>query len=329
MMAMALTKKLRRPRHLPAGLKAGVAALGLAVVAALPLFGNEALTIQGIDILIFILLALSLNLLVGYTGMVSMCHAAFFAIGGYVFGIAQRQYHLTGSSGLFIASLAAILATIAAAFVIGVFVVRVTQAYFIMLTLAFGQLIYVVIWKSHTLTGGDDGLINIVPPSFLTETWSFYYFALLVLAACVAMLYRLAMSPFGQTLAAIRDNPTRTAFVGVNVDAFRLAAFVISAGFAGVAGILQVLFHRGMFPSSANFITSADALVVVVLGGTHYFSGPIVGALVFKLLSFGLPHLTDYWLGALGLVILFVALVLPNGLVDIIAKADKAGSRHG
>jgi branched-chain amino acid transport system permease protein len=201
--------------------------------------------------------------------------------------------------------------------VIGFFSIRLTHAYFIMLTLAFAQLVYTVIWKWSSLTGGDDGLIGFGPPHFLEGTVAYYYFTLLIVGVCGYALWCICHSPFGSTLKAIRDNPDRATFVGVNVRAVQLAAFMLAGAFAGIAGVLQSYFNRGMFVNSADFLTSADALVILLLGGSRWFAGPIVGAVVFKLLYITVPNVTVYWQFFLGLVILAVALFLPNGLFSV------------
>jgi branched-chain amino acid transport system permease protein len=294
---------------------AGLAAL-LLLLAVLPAAAPQVVVVQTTDILIFVLFALSLNLLVGYAGMLSLGHAAFFAIGGYSAGLLVK--HLDFAMPLAFA--AAPLLAAAAALVIGFFCVRLSHAYFIMLSLAFGQLVFTVIWKWRSLTGGDDGLTGIMPPEALAQPSAYYYFVLVVVLACTAALYRIGQSPFGRALLAIKDNPRRAAFLGIHIRRMQLAAFVVAAAFAGVAGGLQVFFHRGMFPGSAHWLTSADAFVAVTLGGANYFAGPVVGATLFKLVALAVPRFTEYWLFFLGIVILIVALVRPQGLMSLVRR---------
>jgi branched-chain amino acid transport system permease protein len=294
---------------------AGVAAL-LVVLAVLPAAAPEVVVVQATDILIFVLFALSLNLLVGYAGMLSLGHAAFFAIGGYGAGLLVKSLDWPMAMAL----AAAPLLAAAAAGVIGFFCVRLSHAYFIMLSLAFGQLVFTVIWKWRSLTGGDDGLTGIMPAAALAQPSTYYYFVLAVVLACSAGLYRIGQSPFGRALLAIKDNPRRAAFLGIHVRCVQLVAFVVAAAFAGVAGGLQVFFHRGMFPGSAHWLTSADAFVAVTLGGANYFAGPVVGATLFKLVALAVPRYTEYWLFFLGIVILVVALVRPQGLVSLVRR---------
>lgn len=299
-----------------------VASLGVMLV--LPVFGYTPILINATDTLILILLVLSLNLLVGYGGMISMGHAAFYATGGYTAGVLAKYFSLP----IMLAFPAGAAAAALLAAAIGFFSIRLTHAYFIMLTLAFAQLVYTVIWKWSGVTGGDDGLIGFAPPAILEGTVVYYYFTLAIVAICIWALFRICRSPFGRTLEAIRDNAERTTFVGVNVRAVQLAAFVLAGAFAGIAGVLQAYFNRGMFVNSADFLTSADALVILLLGGSRWFAGPIVGAVVFKLLYITIPEVTVYWQFFLGLVILAIALFLPRGLFSLTLWWSEE-KRHG
>ena len=294
-----------------------VALAGLLVLlGVLPFSAPQVVVVHATDILIFVLFALSLNLLVGYAGMLSLGHAAFFAIGGYGAGLLVKHLGFAMPLALVAGPVLAALAALA----IGFFCVRLSHAYFIMLSLAFGQLVFTVIWKWQSVTGGDDGLTGIMPLASLAGPSSYYYFVLLVVLACAAALYRIGQSPFGRALLAIKDNPRRAAFVSIHVRRVQLAAFIVAGAFAGVAGALQVFFHRGMFPGSAHWLTSADAFVAVTLGGANYFAGPVVGATLFKLVALAVPRFTEYWLFFLGIVILLVALVRPEGLLSLFRR---------
>jgi branched-chain amino acid transport system permease protein len=293
----------------------GLAAL-LASLALLPVVAPQVVLVHATDILIFVLFALSLNLLVGYAGMLSLGHAAFFAIGGYAAGLLVKHLGLP----MPLAFVAAPLVSAAAALVIGFFCVRLSHAYLIMLSLAFGQLVFTVIWKWRSVTGGDDGLTGITPPAALADPATYYCFVLAVVLACTFALYRIGQSPFGRALVGIKDNARRAAFLGIHVRRVQLAAFVVAAAFAGVAGALQVFFHRGMFPGAAHWLTSADAFVAVTLGGANYFAGPVVGGVLFKMVALTVPRFTEYWLFFLGAVILLVALVRPEGLMSLVRR---------
>ncbi len=286
-------------------------ALCLAALVVVPLFLPESFVLQATDVLVFVLLAVSVNLLIGYGGMISMGHAAFFAIGGYTAGLLVSRAGLAWLPSMIAAPLAATLA----AAVIGFFCIRVTHAYFIMLTMAFGQLVYTIFWKWREYTNGDDGLIGIEPPKFLLDAFHYYYFTLGVILACLWVIHRICDSPFGAALKAIRDTPARSRSIGIDVARFQLAAFTLAGFFAGVAGALYVFQNRAMFPSSAHWITSTDIMLMAVVGGANYFSGPIVGAVLIKTLGIAIPRLTEYWLFFLGCIVLLVAFVMPQGLM--------------
>lgn len=290
--------------------------VGLALV---PLAGHATLTLESTNVLIFVLLATSLNLVVGGTGMISMGHAALFAIGGYVGAFAGKALGLGLPSAFALGVAAASLA----AFVIGALSVRLAHAYFIMLTLAFGQLVYTVIWKWRDVTGGDDGYVGVMPPAALLTPEAYYWFTLAVVGGCLLFLWRLSRSPLGEIFAALRDNPSRAAAIGVSLYRYRLAAFVLSGAFCGVAGVLQAYFSRGMFADSAHFTTSSGALVAILLGGAQNFFGPMVGGALFILFKSAVGTVTPYWPLLLGVLICLVAITRPDGL--LVGRATVGG----
>jgi branched-chain amino acid transport system permease protein len=277
-----------------------------------PPFLPQTYVVQATDTLLFVLLAVSINLLIGYGGMISLGHAAYFAIGGYTAGLLVTHAGMPMLVGLLAGPLAAALA---AAF-IGVFCIRVTNAYFIMLTLAFGQLVYTLVWKWRALTGGDDGLVGIAPPTLFLSAINYYYLTLVIILVCLAVIHRICESPFGTALKAIRDTPNRAKSIGIDVHRFRLAAFTMAGFFAGIAGSLYVFHNRGIFPQSALWVTSTEIMLMAVLGGANHFIGPIVGAVFLKTLDFFIPRMTEYWLFFLGVIVLLIAFVMPRGLMD-------------
>lgn len=283
----------------------------LAVLFVGPYFIPEAYVLHATEVLLFVLLAVSVNLLIGYGGMISMGHAAFFAIGGYTAGLLLSK---TGIGWLPSMLIAPVVAAIAAA-IIGYFCIRVTHAYFIMLTMAFGQLVYTLVWKWRDYTNGDDGLIGISPPSFLLDALSYYYFTLGIVLICLVLMRWICESPFGAALKAIRDNASRSKSIGINVARFQLVAFIFAGFFAGIAGALYVFHNRAIFPLSAHWSTSTEIMLMAVVGGANYFAGPILGAVLIKTLGFVLPRMTEYWLFLLGSIVLIISFLMPQGLI--------------
>jgi ABC-type branched-subunit amino acid transport system permease subunit len=292
-------------------------------LASIALFGNEQVLVLGVQTLIFVLFAMSLNLMVGNGGMVSMGHAAMLAVGGYVAG-----YLTKAGFGMASAAIVGIAATALLALVVALLCVGREPTAFIMLTLALAQLVYIVIWKWHEVTGGDEGLIGFAPPEFLRNTRSYFILTTIVVWVSLFLLYRVGRSSFGVALNAVRNNAQRASFAGLNVKALQIVAMVLSGTLAGVAGVLLAFFQRGMFVESAGFATSTNALLVCVLGGSGSFAGPILGALVFRAVTTFAPSLTEYWQSILGVVIVTVGLYYPaglSGLIDQLRRITETG----
>lgn len=294
----------------------------------LPWIGSRYDTFLGTQIAIYSLFAMSLNLLLGTTGLVSFGHAAYFGIGSYGCGILMKT--LGVPFWLAFPAAGVIAAAFAAAF--GFFCVRLTKIYFAMLTLAFAQIVWAICFKWNDVTGGDQGL-NGVP--FPDLAWmgslpgfgrfrigeQFYFVALVLVALCVAALRRLTDSPFGRVLTTIRENPERAAFIGVNVRAYELAAFTIAGGFAGLSGALFGIFNRGVFADFVFWSKSADVMIMTILGGMHHFWGPAVGALVLTLLNQQITAYTEYWPFVLGTILVVLLFVFPGGILGALDVA--------
>ena len=285
----------------------------LTALLLVPLLGSRYLIDLSTEVLIYALFALSLNLLIGYAGNVSFGHAAYFAIGGYGCAILLTTYQWP----LLLSFPAAILLSGVAALLIGFFCVRLTAIYFAMLTLAFAMLVWSVAFKWRSLTGGDDGFVGVAMPAFLEDRTAFFYFVLSVVALSTAALWLICHSAFGRTLVAVRENPMRAGFVGVDTRRMRLLAFVIAGSFAGVAGALFALYNRGMYTESAFWTESAQVLIMTLLGGMYSFFGPALGAAVLYLLDVTINQYTEYWPTVLGTILLAILLLLPEGLVGL------------
>ena len=283
------------------------------------------------------LLAMSLNLLVGFTGLVSFGHAAYFASGAYIFGLLMQS----GNVSLPVAMLAAVGGTALLALVIGAICVRLKEIYFAFLTLAFQMFIHSIILTWVSLTGGDQGLMGGIPrPAFLgidlNDSMTLYMFCSVVFVACMVIMRQIVQSPFGYTLRMIRDNPLRANFLGVNVVRMKLAIFVVAGTMASVGGIILALFVSGAYPEFAFWTMSGEAIFMIMLGGTQLFLGPFVGAILLQTLNHFVTIYTEHHGLVLGAVILVFVLGLRRGLADFVfhwlldrrtRRSEKEGGR--
>jgi branched-chain amino acid transport system permease protein len=293
--------------------RVGWGVLALALIL-LPFYASEGFVILFIEILIMALFATSLNLLLGYAGMTSFGHAGFFGLGAYATAILITKTQTPWPLAMLAAPLMAALGGL----VFGYFCVRLTAIYFAMLTFALAQILYTVATQWVELTGGDNGIIGVKFPDVLSDSRYAYYFILLVVAACIAILFAVARSPFALTLKAIRENAERVEFVGINIKRFQLAAFIIAATFAGVAGALFTLYNRSIFPDYLLWTRSTEALIMCILGGMYFFIGPAVGAFVIQLLGTTLSRYTTYWPLILGVILLVLVLFFRGGVVGFL-----------
>ncbi len=254
----------------------------------LPLFLSPFNLVLLTEILLMALFALSFNLLFGYGGLLSFGHAAYFATGAYV-----SAYLIKASLPIILAIPIAVVAAFLVAIIIGYFSVRVDKIYFAMLTLAFGMMIYTILFQWREVTGGSDGITGVVvtdlgipglPIKILGFT-NYYYLTLIIVAIATYILWRITHSPFGEILQASRENPVRLEFVGVDIRRLRWMAFALAGGIAGLAGALWSPFQRVANPEIAHWSFSAIPVLMTILGGASRFAGPIVGATVFLLLE--------------------------------------------
>ena len=274
-----------------------------------------------IDILIGGLFGVSLNLLIGYTGLLSLGQNAFFGLGSYAMGILLRQTSLgipmTLVSLMFLAAVFAVF--------MGYFCTRLTNFYFAFLTLAFSQIIYIIIIKWTTVTGGPQGLIGGIPiPVINLFGWSvdiaprlhFYYFTVLVVCGSFMLSKAIVNSPFGWVLRSIRENPVRAQFVGVNIRRYQIGIFVISGIFAALSGGLTALNISGAYPDHAEWIKGADPIMMILIGGMKNFFGPVVGAGVMVFLNNFLTSHTSYTSFFLGVIMILIIVFARMGIVD-------------
>jgi branched-chain amino acid transport system permease protein len=306
----------------------------LLVLAVLPLLlGSKALLDFVIRCAAMGLFATSLNLLVGYTGLISFGHGMFFGLGAYGFGLIMQR---TGMP-VPLAMVATLTITAAVATIIGAICVRLKEIYFAFVTLAFQMLIHSTILSWSSFTGGDQGLRGGIPrPVFLGIDLSnhvhLYLTSCALLVSGLLAMRQIAQSPFGYTLRMIRDNEMRARFIGIDVWRAKLTIFVLAALFAAVGGIIMALFVSGAYPEFAYWTISGEGIFINMLGGVTTFLGPMVGTVLLLTLNDTVTRLTEYHGIVLGMVILFFAIGLRKGLMDFVVewysrRRDGAGGR--
>lgn len=311
-----------------------IALAAFAVLALLPMiFGSKSLLDFVIRCSAYGLFATSLNLLVGYTGLISFGHGMFFGLGAYGFGLMMQK---TGVP-IPVAFVATLVITLVVSAVIGAICVRLKEIYFAFVTLAFQMLIHSTILSWQSLTGGDQGLRGGIPrPPFLGIDLSnhlhLYITSCALLVIGLLLMRQIAQSPFGYTLRMIRDNATRASFVGIDVWRAKLTIFVLAALFASTGGMIMALFVSGAYPEFAYWTISGEGIFINMLGGVTTFLGPMVGTVLLLILNDTVTRLTEYHGIVLGIVILFFAIGLRKGLMDFVVewiahRREKAGER--
>ncbi len=297
----------------------------LLVLLLFPLLGSEYYVGLLSRIIILAIFAMSLDLLIGYTGLVSFGHAAFFGIGGYALAIAFQDasvIHLWQALPLSLAAAAL------AALLVGWISIRTSGIYFIMITLAFAQMFFYYFFESPSY-GGDDGIFLFLKPVLmigsedilkLEQENNFYYFALSCLVAGYLLLTMILRAPFGKVITAIKANEHRVCALGYSVNRYKLVSFVIAGTLAGLAGFLEGAHSGYINPSYMSWHESGIAIAIVVLGGMGTLYGPVVGAFIVVLLQDFLPSLTEHWQLLFGSIIISVALFLPRGATSLLPR---------
>ena len=282
----------------------------------------------GVEIMIWIVFALGFNLLLGTSGLPSFGHGAYFGIGAYAFGLSQFHLH----PNLWICLAAALAASAVAGALVACFISHRRGIYFALLTIAFGQIFWFVAIKWHSVTRGEDGLLNIRRPDadFGFVAWSLqsnealYAFCLAVFALTVLLLWRLVHSPYGRVLAAIRQNETRARFVGYNVWLFKWTAFTLSAAVAGLAGGLFALAQQSAYPNVMSLHQSGLVVMMTLIGGGLVsFWGPVLGTVLFFLARDLLGAYTEAWLLWYGLLFMLIVLFKPEGIAGLFHVRSK------
>lgn len=294
------------------------AALAIALVL-MPMFASEYTLVLAIDMMVFALFAASLGLIIGPGGMGSFGHAAYFGLGAYGAALAVKL-----GLGFVAATACGIALAGAAALLFGWFSVRLSGTYMAMLTLAFAQITWSVVFQWDALTGGSNGLVGIWPPEWLIDRINFYWMVFAVCGVGLAFCSWLVHTPMGYSLRAARDAPVKARAIGLSPVRLQWAVFTIAGALAGLAGVLFVFSKGSVSPDVLAIPRSVDALVMVLLGGMNTLVGPIVGAAAFTWLQDTLARNTEYWRAALGLTILGLVLLFPRGIVGTVGPSIEA-----
>ena len=279
----------------------------------------------GSRVLVLGLAAMSLNFLLGFTGVLSFGHAAYFGLGAY--GVGMTLKYIAPNTPLAIV-VGVVVGTVAAALV-GALIVKLRGVYFAMVTIAFGQVFFFIAFRWNAVTGGDDGLtgwtrqalnLGVVKIDILGNDKAFYYLVLVLFAAAVGIMALLLRSPFGRTLLAIRENERRARFLGIPVEQHIWLSFVISCLFVALAGTLYALLNNFTDPRALRWDQSGNFVIMAVLGGMRSFWGPLIGAAIFVVLQDYVSSHTENWMSFIGLFFVLIVLFFPRGVLGIIRR---------
>jgi branched-chain amino acid transport system permease protein len=298
------------------------ALLALALLALIPTLSSSRVLLDYVIRLAAMgIFATSLNILVGYGGLVSFGHAMFFGGGAYAFALTMQKT----SAPIPLAMLVAILFCAVMGFIVGAICVRLKEIYFSFLTLAFQMLLHSVILTWTSLTGGDQGLTGGIPRTpflgiNLADHTQFYWFACVMAVACLLLIRTVLQSPFGYTLRMVRDSAERARYLGIDVWRVKLYAFILASSLAGAGGIIMALFVSGAFPDFGYWTMSGEAIFMIMMGGLNIFIGPVVGASLLLLFNDVITRSTEFHGLALGIVVLLFALGFKRGITDFVQQ---------
>lgn len=293
--------------------------IGLIILFILPLILPRFYVYLTSIILLTGLLATSLNLVLGYGGMFQFHHAVFYGTGAYATALMIIKSGLTPWLGFVVAPLVSALLSL----VMGIICIRLSKLYFGMLQISLGSLVWAIVYRWYSFTGGDDGIHGVPLPDIISSPTSAYYFTLIVTFICLIVMYKIIKSPFGSALQGIRDNPVRSEMIGINVKYHQLLALVIAGFFAGIAGSLFVVVDNTVFPDMLFWTFSLEVLIMCLLGGWFSFLGPMLGATVVIALRTFISTYTTYWTLILGILMMLIIFFLPNGVLGYIEEKFK------
>jgi len=309
--------------------RTAAAAAALVFFAAYPWLADRFMITVLIQCLIMSILAMSLDLMLGYTGMASLGHAAYFGTGAYAAAIMSVHYKASFPEAMVVALVAAVAVTAVFALV----ALRAKGVYFLMITFALAMLIWGLAYRWNDMTGGENGIAGVQRPAYIADTTAFYYFVLAIAAAVFVLFGMLVRSSFGRTLVGIRESESRMRTLGYNVWLHKYIIFLISGLFSGLAGALWVFYDSLVAPPLVDITTSFDALLMVSVGGGGTLVGAVLGAIIVKMLENLVNLVTDRWLSVVALVYITVVLLAPQGIIglvrDMMARKETGGTAPG
>jgi len=321
-MTTARVRSLRPPQGTRL-LQLGSAAALLIVAFSAPMFLRPYLVGLLSVTLIYALFAMSINLLAGWAGLVSVGHAGIMASAGYGVAYVARE---GGGHGLQLA--VGLTLGIVVSLIFGLMAMRTTEVYFLMITLALGMVVWGLTYRMAGITGGENGLRGILRPAPIAAYWNYYYLCLAIFLVCLALIWMITRSPLGLTLQGLRDSESRATALGYNPALYKCYAFVISGFFATIAGILYVWYHQFISPAIAEFLQSGIGVLMVILGGVGTLTGPLVGAAVVTWIENVVSGFIGRWPTVMGLIFIFVVLFARDGLVGGAGRLWRRSYRH-
>lgn len=297
---------------------------GVIVLFLFPLFLERFYVYLAAIILLTGLCATSLNFVLGYGGVFQFHHAVFYGVGAYGTALMILKSGLNPWLGFIVGPLAAAILGL----IIGLICVRLSKLYFGMLQISLGSLVWAIVYRWYSFTGGDDGIHGVPLPDIISSPNGAYYFTLIITGISMLILYRMIKSPFGSALQGIRDNPVRSEMIGVNVRFQQLLALTIAGFFGGVAGSLFVVVDNTVFPDMMFWTLSMELVIMCLLGGWFSYLGPMMGAAVIVLLRTYVSGITVYWALVLGVIMMLVIFFLPNGVLGYVDEIMRKKARN-
>jgi branched-chain amino acid transport system permease protein len=292
----------------------------LLLPVVLPLFMQARFYIYLISlILVFGLFATSLNFVLGFGGIYQFHHGVFYGIGAYASALMLLKSGLPTWVGLIAGPVVSAILSL----IMGLICLRLSKLYFGMLQVSLGSLVWVIVYRWRSFTGGEDGLHGIPLPELLSSPNGAYYFTFIMCMICFFIIYKMIKAPFGSILQGIRDNAVRSEMIGVNVKRHQLASLIIAGFFAGVAGVLFVIVDNSVFPDMLFWTLSMEVMIMCLLGGWHIFIGPLAGAALMVLFRTFIGTFTIYWAFIQGIILMIIIFFLPSGVLGYFERKLK------